>query len=109
VDLNRARPIHLALVDAVTTMDGGEGPWIEHLNLQAPHVILAGKNALATDAVAAAVMGFDPIAEYPNFPFLRGNSYLNIAHKLGLGTNRLDEIEIKGAALADVQQKFHYE
>jgi uncharacterized protein (DUF362 family) len=107
VDLNRARPIHLALVDAITTTDGGEGPWVEHTHLQAPHVLIAGKNAVATDAVATAVMGFDPTAEYPNVPFLRGENHLNIARSLGLGTNRLDEIEIKGiASLDEVRQNF---
>ena len=107
VDLNRARPIHLALVDAITTMDGGEGPWIDGTHFQASHVLIAGKNAVATDAVAAAVMGFDPTAEYPNAPFLRGANHLNIAHSLGLGTNHLDEIELKGlASLEEVRQHF---
>ena len=107
VDLNQARPIHLALVDAITTMDGGEGPWVEHTHLQAPHVLIAGKNAVATDAVATAVMGFDPTAEYPNRPFLRGDNHLNIARSLGLGTNRLDEIDIKGiSSLDEVRQNF---
>lgn len=107
VDLNRARPIHLALVDAITTTDGGEGPWIGDTHLQAPHVLIAGKNAVATDAVATAVMGFDPTAEYPNVPFLRGENHLNIARSLGLGTNRLDEIELKGiASLDEVRQNF---
>jgi len=107
VDLNQARPIHLALVDGITTTDGGEGPWAEHTHLQAPHVLIAGKNAVATDAVATAVMGFDPTAEYPNGPFLHGENHLNIAQRLGLGTNRLEEIEIKGiASLDEVRQNF---
>ena len=106
VDLNRARPIQLALVDGITTIDGGENGYNLGTHAQAPGVLIAGKNAVATDAVAAAVMGFDPAADYPNAPFLRGDNHLNIARQLGLGTNRLEEIEIKGAALDEVRQKF---
>jgi uncharacterized protein (DUF362 family) len=107
VDLNRARPIHLALVDAISTTDGGEGPWVENTQLQTPHLLIAGKNAVATDAVATAVMGFDPAANYPASPFLHSDNHLNIAHILGLGTNDLAEIEIKGiSSLDEVRQNF---
>jgi uncharacterized protein (DUF362 family) len=106
VDLNRARPVHLSLVDGIATLDGGENGYNEGTHLQAPGVLLAGKSPVATDAVATAVMGFDPTAEYPNAPFLRGENYLNIAQSLGLGTNRLEEIEVKGVSIEEVQQKF---
>jgi uncharacterized protein (DUF362 family) len=106
VDLNRARPIQLALVDGITTIDGGENGYNLGTHLQSPGVLLAGKSALAVDAVAVAVMGFDPTAEYPNAPFLRGDNHLNIAQGLGLGTNRLEEIDIKGASVAEVRQNF---
>jgi uncharacterized protein (DUF362 family) len=106
VDLNRARPIQLALVDGIMTNDGGENGYNLGTHLRAPGVLLAGKNAVAVDAVSTAVMGFDPTAEYPNAPFLRGENHLNIARGLGLGTNRLEEIEVKGASIAEVRQKF---
>jgi uncharacterized protein (DUF362 family) len=106
VDLNRARPIQLALVDGILTMDGGENGYNLGTHPQAPGVLLAGKDPVATDAVAAAVMGFDPTADYPNAPFLRAENHLNLARSLGLGTNRLEEIAIKGAALEAVRQNF---
>lgn len=106
VDLNRARPIQLSLVDAIVTTDGGEGPWIEGTQIQRPQVLIAGKNPVATDAVATAVMGFDPTADYPNTPFLRGDNHLNIARSLGMGTNRLEEIEVKGVPIEAVRKKF---
>ncbi len=106
VDLNRARPIQLALVDGIRTIDGGENGYNLGTHLQAPGVLLAGKNAVAVDAVSTAVMGFDPTAEYPTPPFLRGENHLNIARELGLGTNRLEEIEVKGASVAEVKQNF---
>jgi uncharacterized protein (DUF362 family) len=105
VDLNRARPIHLALIDGISTVDGGEGPWHDLSQINAG-VLIAGKNAVATDAVATAVMGFDPCAEMPHSPFFRGINHLNLARTLGLGTNRLDEIEILGTPIAAVQRKF---
>ncbi|NIM48174.1 MAG: DUF362 domain-containing protein, partial [Gemmatimonadales bacterium] len=71
VDLTRIRPIHLALIDGVKTVEAGEGPWIETMAPVAPGVLVAGKNPVATDAVSAAVMGFDPTMAYPSAPFLR--------------------------------------
>ena len=64
VDLCAARPIHLAIVEGVSTMTGGEGPWIrEELTGVAPGVIVAGLNPVTTDAVSMALMGFDPMAD----------------------------------------------
>lgn len=105
-DLVRARPIDLALLDGIRTAEGGEGPWIRCFGPVQPGVLVAGKNAVATDAVAAAVMGFDPATDYPSEPFLRGDNHLNLASGLGLGTNRLGEIAVVGAAIADVQHAF---
>ncbi len=105
VDLCRARPIDLALIDGIKTGDGGEVPRGSFRPVQ-PGVLLAGKNPVWTDAVGAAVMGFDPTVEPPTAPFLRGDNYLNLAHGLGLGTNRLEEITIAGAAIADVRFPF---
>lgn len=106
VDLNRARPIHLAVIDGIKTVEGGEGPWNGTLNPVQPGVLLAGKNAVATDAVATAVMGFDPTTDYPTAPFTNGDNHLNLAAGLGLGTNRLEEIEVVGAAIDDVRCAF---
>ncbi len=106
MDINRARPIHLGLIDGIKTTDGGEGPWIQTMSAVQANVLLAGKDVVATDAVATAVMGFDPTADMPDPPFLRAKNHLNMAHELGLGTNRLQEIEVVGAAIADVQTHF---
>ncbi len=68
VDINRARPIHFSLIDGIKTTQGGEGPWIESLAAIEPGVLIAGKNPVATDAVATAVMGHDPTGDYPDLP-----------------------------------------
>jgi uncharacterized protein (DUF362 family) len=106
IDMNRARPIHLALLDGIKTVEGGEGPWIESMRPIAPGVLIAGKQALATDAVATAVMGFDPRGDYPSAPFLHGDNHLNLAAQLKLGTNNLDEIAVVGASIDQVRRQF---
>jgi uncharacterized protein (DUF362 family) len=106
LDLNRARPIHLSLVDGIKSTEGGEGPWQPSIAPVKPGVLIAGKNPVATDAVATAVMGFDPTSEYPAAPFLRADNHLNLAHGLGLGTNRLNEIKVVGTSIDDVRVQF---
>ena len=106
IDLNRARPIHLALLDGIKTVEGGEGPWIEAMHSITPGVLIAGKQALATDAVATAVMGFDPRGDYPSVPFLHGDNHLNLAAERKLGTNHLDEIAVVGSSIDEVRRQF---
>jgi len=106
MDLNRARPVNLAVIDGVMTVEGGEGPWVKGLNQLKPGVLIAGKDPVAADAVATAVMGFDPQADFPNEPFVHAHNHLNMARQLGLGTNVLDEIKVAGAAIADVRTRF---
>jgi uncharacterized protein (DUF362 family) len=106
MDLNRARPVNLSVIDGVMTVEGGEGPWVQGLNQLKPGVLIAGKDPVATDAVATAVMSFDPQAEFPNPPFVHAHNHLNMARQLGLGTNVLDEIKVAGVAIADVRTRF---
>jgi uncharacterized protein (DUF362 family) len=106
VDLNRARPVDLALIDGIKTTEGGEGPWIETMAPVEPGVLIAGKDPVAADAVATSAMAFDPTATRSQGPFLQSDNHLNIAHEVGLGTNRLDEIEVIGHAIADVRIEF---
>jgi hypothetical protein len=61
---------------------------------------------VATDAVATAAMGFDPTADYPDEPFVHANNHLNIAAKMGMGTNLLSDIKVVGAKLDDVKMQF---
>jgi uncharacterized protein (DUF362 family) len=108
VDLNRARPIHFSLIDGVTTVDGGEGPWTETFSqtLLTPGVLFAGKNPVCTDAVATAAQGFDPAAPAMEVPFVRSENHLDLACKALLGTNNLGEIEVVGYAIDDVKMDF---
>ena len=105
-DLNRARPLHLGLVDGIKTTESGEGPWISGVGPLEPGVLFAGKDVVATDAVATAAMGFDPTAAAGSTPFIRGLNHLQLAHDVGLGTNHLEEIEVLGPSIKDVTTKF---
>jgi uncharacterized protein (DUF362 family) len=107
VDLNRARPIHFALIDGVKTSQCGEGPWIWSWEPVQPGVLVAGKNAVATDAVATAAMGFDPATHaFAAPPFRYCLNHLQLASRAGLGPHTLDEIEIVGATLDHVRFDF---
>ena len=106
-DLVSARPIHLAIVEGVRTMTGGEGPWIrEELRPVAPGVIVAGLNPVATDAVSMSVMGFDPMAIRGTPPFERCDSTLALAEAAGVGTRDLKRIEVVGTPIADARFDF---
>ena len=106
MDLNQARPIHLALVDGIKTTEGGEGPWISSLSPVSPGVLIAGKNPVATDAVATAVQGFDPNAADFSTPFLRSDNYLALAAGLGMGPHLLADIAVLGEQIGDMVYPF---
>jgi uncharacterized protein (DUF362 family) len=106
IDLNRAHPVAIGVVDGIKTMEGGEGPWIEGVRAIQPGVLIAGKSPLAVDAVATGIMGFDPTAEYPDPPFLHCDNHLNLAREMGFGTNRLEEIEVVGPSIDELVTPF---
>ncbi|MGC9522332.1 MAG: DUF362 domain-containing protein [Anaerolineae bacterium] len=106
VELNKTRPIDFALVDGIKTSEGGEGPWIRGFGSITPGVLFAGKDPVATDAIATAAQGFDPTSPGMREPFVRGENHLNLAAAAGLGTNRLDEIATFGANIEDIRTNF---
>jgi uncharacterized protein (DUF362 family) len=107
VDAVGIRPIDLAIIDGIETVSGGEGPWLK-LTRQTPRLLLAGRNAVCTDAVATAVMGYDPTAASGTGPF-PGANHLAMAAALGLGTNNPQEIEVRGLSLQAARHPFRWE
>jgi uncharacterized protein (DUF362 family) len=93
VDMVRANKLGLVVIDGWTAMEGN-GP--SDGVLVPMEVIVAGTNPLATDMVAASLMGFDP-SEIPTFQW---------ANKAGLRPDRLDAIEIRGEPIRSVRRKF---
>jgi uncharacterized protein (DUF362 family) len=92
--------IHKTLVDLLmiqkkihrgvfAVMDGtfaGDGPGPRCMRPYVKDVLLASADQVAIDAVAAAMMGFDPFEI----------EYIRLAHDLGLGCGDIREIEIVG-------------
>ena len=105
-DLVTVRPIHLAIVDGIATMAGGEGPWISRSVAVTPGLLMAGLNCVTTDAVGTAVMGYDPMAPKGIKPFENCDNTLELAEKHGVGTRDLKQIEVIGLPIA--QAKFEF-
>ncbi|HUA98178.1 MAG TPA: DUF362 domain-containing protein [Terracidiphilus sp.] len=108
-DLVAARPIHLAVIDGIYTMTGGELPNQEPgWNHQPVHpgLLIAGLNCVSTDAVATAVMGFDPMADRGTAPFQKCDSTLRLAEHSGVGTRDLSRIEVAGLPISRARFRF---
>jgi uncharacterized protein (DUF362 family) len=105
-DLVAARPIHLAIIDGVETIAGGEGPWIRGVRIVKPGVLLAGLNPVCTDAAGAAVMGYDPRAERGTAPFQKCDNILRLAEAHGVGTTDLKRIDVRGVAIEQARFGF---
>jgi len=94
-DVVGARPIDLSVIEAVETVSGGEGPWIKGLKHVQPHLLIVGTNPVCTDAVAAAVMGYNPAADAYEYPF-QGENHLALLARLGVGANDPAKIQVLG-------------
>lgn len=107
-DICGARPIHLGIIDGITTLSHGEGPWINDKpqGIVKSGVLICGLNPVATDAVGTAVMGFDNVrAPRGVAPFLPGDNHLMLAEAAGLGTCDLAKIEVAGVPIRDIRSR----
>jgi uncharacterized protein (DUF362 family) len=93
LDMVRANKLGLVVIDGSAAMEGN-GP--SDGVLVPMDIIIAGTNPLATDMVAANVMGFEP-NEIPTFVW---------AHKTGMQPQSLEEIEIRGEKVSSVRRNF---
>ena len=108
-ELASARPIHLAVIDGIYSIEGGELPSQGRSTIHKavhPGVLIAGLNPVSTDAVGAAMMGFDPMAERGTPPFETCDSTLALAEGLGVGTRDLKHIEVVGTPIAKAQCRY---
>jgi uncharacterized protein (DUF362 family) len=90
VDINSVLRSALTVIDGFVGMEG-QGP-VDGTPVQM-NLIIAGKDPVATDAVAAQVMGFNPYEI----------KHIRKAHEKGLGKS---EAEIVGEKLEDVRRPF---
>jgi len=96
-DLNMACPVHLAIIDGVKNATGGEGPWNPTFSPAEHGVLLAGKDAVATDSVATFIMGQNPELEELEKPNgMMCDNHLYLASVKGMGTNKMNDIELVG-------------
>ena len=105
-DLVKVRPVDLALIDGIESVAGGEGPWIRGIRRVQPGVLLAGLNPVSTDAVAAAVMGYDPRATRGTAPFAKCDNTLLLAERHGVGSSDLRRIEVRGVPIANAIYRY---
>jgi len=107
-DVCAARPIHLGIIDGITTLNWSEGPWVKgrEQKMARPGVIIAGLDPVATDTVGTAVMGFGNVrAERGTIPFKPGDNHLVMAERAGLGTADLARIDVAGEPIAKVRSR----
>ena len=105
-ELNAARPVDIAFIDGIETMAGGEGPWIRGVRIVKPGLLVLGTNAVSTDAVATALMGYDPRAAHRTGAFKNCDNTLLLAEQLGVGSADLDRIEVRGGKIPDLVYRF---
>ena len=74
----------------------GDGPGPRAMRWHSKNVIIAGADQVAVDAVAARLMGFDPLSI----------GYIRIAHEMGLGIGDTDSIEVVGDDISGVNWRF---
>lgn len=90
VDLLRIQKhIHSGLFAVMDGTFAGDGPGPRCMTPHVKNVMLASDDMVAIDAVAAKLMGFDP---------LRDLKFVRLAHEAGLGCGDPREIEIVGDA-----------
>lgn len=103
-DVCGARPIHLAVIDGITSLSGGEGPWcdVNPLKMTTPGILVVGLNPVSTDAVGTALMGYpNPRAIRGEKPFHFCDNHLLLAEQAGLGTADLGKIDVRGLSIAE--------
>lgn len=105
-DLVAARPIHLAIIDGVESIAGGEGPWIKGIRIVKPGVLIAGLNPVSTDAVATAVMGYSPRAVRGAAPFRTCDNTLLLAEAHAIGSTDLKRIEVRGLPIEQALYRY---
>ncbi len=107
VDLNASRPVDLGIIDGIVSMSGGEGSWNgQQLNIVSPNLLAVGRNAVCLDSVVAAVMGCDPTARRGEEHFPNGDNTFQLAAEKGLGTNRLEDIDVLGMSIRDANYAY---
>ncbi len=92
-DLNKLHKLDFAIVQACPGMEGYGPVSGTPVDLKA---VLAGRDAVAVDAVGAEIIGLNPYEV----------RHLVHCEKLGLGTADLSKIEVRGVAIGKLRRRF---
>ena len=90
------KEIHTGIFTVMDATFCGNGPGPRTMIPVEKGLILASSDSVAIDAVAAKIMGFDPMKI----------GYIRLAHEDGLGVGRIEEIEVLGEEIAEMN--FHF-
>jgi len=104
-DVYGLRPPDLSIVEGIESCQGGEGPWCPRVRPIAPGLILAGRNGVTVDAIATAVMGYDPLAPVRAKPWY-GDNHLELLARAGVGTHDPARIEVRGVPLNEALHEY---
>jgi uncharacterized protein (DUF362 family) len=91
------KEIHSGIFAVMDGTTAGNGPGPRTMYPEIKNIILASGDQVAIDAVAAKMMGFDPMSI----------EYINTAHSQGLGKGNVREIEIVGHDISNENWNFH--
>ncbi|NMC72653.1 MAG: DUF362 domain-containing protein [Myxococcales bacterium] len=92
------RKIHRGVFAVMDGTFAGDGPGPRCMTPHVKNVILASADQVAIDAVAAKLMGFDPLSI----------KFIRLAHELGLGCGDPSQIEIAGDQDA-ARENWHFD
>jgi hypothetical protein len=94
--LNIQKEIHPGIFAVTDGTFAGDGPGPRAMRWHAKNVILASADQVAIDAVAARLMGIDPLSI----------KFIRLAHEAGLGCGDMDQIEVAGEDISEVNWRF---
>ena len=92
VDLNKAVKPHIAIIDATFAQDQVAGKAFP------VGLLIISNDCVASDSVCARIMGLNPVEI----------EYIMLAEKAGLGSANIDEIEILGEKLENLEGKYKF-
>lgn len=91
------KEIHPGLFAILDGTTAGNGPGPRTMKPEIKNYILGSSDQVAIDAVAAQMMGFEPMSI----------KYIRLAHERGLGVGKIKKIEIVGEDISNIN--FHFQ
>ena len=88
--------IHPGIFAVTDGTFAGEGPGPRAMRWHVKNLVIAGADQVAMDAVAASIMGFDPMSI----------DFIRLAHEAGLGCGVTDEIDVVGEDISEISWRF---